>query len=182
MPNTWSALGAGHKIIALTRRFGYPGKIDAHERVWLMCSIAGEKSLNGTPLGDEAEIEVTSLLQGRNELIIHAIVGPPEQSIGEARLEVRATAWLRAIHRERNNNTLRITGEVIGTAAGQLDLYVLQERRCVHNIGIEAQATGTPFAFEFSEDSGIDFDAPCKLELVLGGVVWYNYEWPGEAA
>src|SRR5260370_8527653 len=57
------------------RRFGYPGRIDADERVWLtFAGVAGrvEVSLNGHVLGSHDggapfEHEVTSLLGPRNE-------------------------------------------------------------------------------------------------------------------
>src|SRR5947209_4237290 len=61
-----------------TRRFGYPGRIDADERVWLTFSGVGGRvtvSLNGQALGSHDgaapfEYEVTSLLRVRNELVM----------------------------------------------------------------------------------------------------------------
>src|SRR5262249_781153 len=57
--------------------FGYPGRIDAHERVWLTFAGADRArvSLNGVVLSEHAgpgafEFEVTALLQARNELAV----------------------------------------------------------------------------------------------------------------
>src|SRR5580704_13969401 len=57
--------------VRFRRRFGYPGQIDPHERVWLTCAgvaDSAEVSLNGTllgrPVGDPGsfEYEITPLL------------------------------------------------------------------------------------------------------------------------
>src|SRR5262245_34087740 len=79
MPCHWQEGGlpdfAGR--VRFRRRFGYPGQIDAEERVWLtFAGVAGvaEVSLNGRPLGRHQgadgpfEHEVTGQLQLRNQL------------------------------------------------------------------------------------------------------------------
>ena len=61
-----------------SRRFGYPGRIDADERVWLTFGGAGGRvavSLNGQALGTHDggapfEHEVTGLLGARNEVVM----------------------------------------------------------------------------------------------------------------
>src|SRR5262249_48078031 len=61
------------------RRFGYPGRIDTHERVWLTFAAVADTAevrLNGTFLGTGGreqlpfEFEVTALLQDRNEMVV----------------------------------------------------------------------------------------------------------------
>src|SRR5881227_2389651 len=56
LPCRWSERGlhdfAGR--VRFRRRFGYPGRIDAYERVWLTFAGAGDRSLvalNGSELG-----------------------------------------------------------------------------------------------------------------------------------
>ena len=82
MPARWADAGlpdfAGR--VRLRRRFGYPGRIDAHERVWLtFAGVEGQAAavLNDQPLGGfagPAEFEVTRLLQKRNVLIVEVAV------------------------------------------------------------------------------------------------------------
>jgi len=59
----------------LRRRFGYPGRIDAHEQVWLTCAGLGgraELRLNAQELGccnsPACDFEITPLLKDRNVL------------------------------------------------------------------------------------------------------------------
>src|SRR4051794_14657703 len=92
--------------VRFRRRFGYPGRIDAHERVWLTFAGAGvraEVALNGAPLGRHEgdgpfEFEVTELLRPRNELVVE-VEGPADAAglWGEVALEVRCTAYLRGV-------------------------------------------------------------------------------------
>ena len=135
---------AGRK--GFKRRFGYPGRIDAHERVWLTfdgIEGATEVWLNGVLLGKPGEtanayeFEVTGLLQGRNELVVQ--VDAPEGHggrWGEVAMEVRCAAFLRnvqiAVGRTEEAVSLRVTGEIAGTAAGPLELYVLLDGATVY--------------------------------------------------
>src|SRR4051794_34362239 len=77
MPGRWRDGGlrdfAGR--VRLRRHFGYPGRIDAHERVWLTCAgLEGvaDVRLNDVPLGRRTgadgpfEFDVTDLLRPRN--------------------------------------------------------------------------------------------------------------------
>src|SRR5689334_13116842 len=78
MPCRWAEGGLGDFAgrVRFRRRFGYPGRIDSFERVWL--TVAGveavaELRLNGHDLGRHEgargpfECDVTALLQARNE-------------------------------------------------------------------------------------------------------------------
>src|SRR5438105_4141404 len=101
MPGRWGEGGltdfAGR--VRLRRRFGWPGRLDAHERVWL--TFAGAQAsadvwLNGRSLGRHEgpgpfEFDVTGLLQLRNELAVDVETPGSGGPWGEVALEVRCT-------------------------------------------------------------------------------------------
>src|SRR5258708_4468639 len=78
MPCHWAdgGLPGFRGRVRFRRRFGYPGRIDSFERVWLTFDdIDGTAaiSLNGEALGTlviPGEFDVTARLQPRNELIV----------------------------------------------------------------------------------------------------------------
>jgi beta-galactosidase/beta-glucuronidase len=100
MPCRWSEGGlrdfAGR--VRFRRHFGYPGRIDENERVWLtFAGVEGtaEIRLNGEFLGrrDSAqqsfEFDITRLLRDRNELRVE-LEGPETGGLtGEVALEIR---------------------------------------------------------------------------------------------
>src|SRR5712692_2946039 len=69
MPCRWGEVGLADLggRVRCRRRFGYPGRIDSHERVWLTLDGADERVelwLNGTALGQHSgdrplEFEIT---------------------------------------------------------------------------------------------------------------------------
>src|SRR5947209_6465306 len=76
-PATWpdAQLGDWTGRVILRRRFGYPGRIDAHERVWLIGEgLVGPAEIRfaGQTLGNVGTasfaFEVTGLLAARNVL------------------------------------------------------------------------------------------------------------------
>src|SRR5437879_10383554 len=84
-------------LVVLSRKFGYPGRIDAEERVWLTLShVEGcaMLTLNGQLLGQAHdgpfEGDVTALLRPHNQLDV-LVRG---SQVGEVAMEVRATAFL----------------------------------------------------------------------------------------
>src|SRR5438876_10678056 len=93
----WRCEPIEHRAVRFRRRFGYPGRIDDYERVWLtFAAVAGsaEVELNGNPLGrfegGEAEFDVTTLLQTRNELVVEVESSNDTSGIcGDVALEVR---------------------------------------------------------------------------------------------
>jgi beta-galactosidase/beta-glucuronidase len=101
MPCRWGEAGladfAGR--VRFRRRFGYPGRIDSHERVWLTFAgieAVAEVRLNDHFLGRREgkdgpfEFEVTPLLQARNELIVDVEAASDRGGLwGEVALEVR---------------------------------------------------------------------------------------------
>jgi hypothetical protein len=151
--------------VTFRRRFGYPGTIDTHERVWLLAG-SGAATLNGVPLGAGVAFDVTALLRPRNELGIE-VDGPTP---GDVALEVRATAYLADV--EMKGGT--ITGRVVGEAAGPLDLYAIASRHTVAQASVRATPEGTPFVMTAERgDGGV------RVELVNGAVIWYSIPLTG---
>lgn len=196
LPCRWSAGGltafAGR--VRFRRRFGFPGRLDAFERVWLTCggveSLA-DVSLNGESLGRAGgafEFEVTRLLQVRNELVVE-VEGPAEGGgiWGEVALEVRCSAYLRGvlIRSEVQGETawLHASGQIIGTAERPLDLYVLLDGKTVAYASLEAAPEGRTFqltsealsANRWQTESVPDNVHHIRVELVNGASLWYQF-------
>jgi hypothetical protein len=174
--------------VRFRRRFGYPGRIDAHERVWL--TFAGADSwasirLNETDLGRHPggplEFEVTALLQSRNELVVE-VEGTEEGGLwGEVALEVRCSAFLRGVRvwiaPEEAGGTLHAAGQVVGTADRPLDLYVLLDRATLAYTAVMPAPTGTPFHLSGAlVKQGEQASGLVKVDLVNGAMVWYTNE------
>ncbi|NBO93607.1 MAG: hypothetical protein EBV06_15045 [Planctomycetia bacterium] len=151
------------------RRFGYPGTIDAHERVWLLLD-RGVVSLNGESLGEGRAFEITSRLRPRNELVIETDSFTP----GEVSLEIRAAAYLADVVYRGNE----VLGRVVGEAAQSLDLYLIADRHTIAQTSVQPSAEGTPFALcvseaiALTERGGSDLQE-IRVELVNGAVIWY---------
>jgi hypothetical protein len=172
--------------VRFRRRFGYPGRIDDYERVWLtFAAVVGsaEVQLNGQPLGrfegGDAEFDVTTLLRARNEVIVE--VESSAEVCGEVALEVRCTAYLRNVRfegvTEGDSLRLRVRGEVVGTNERQLELYALAGRSTVAYATVEATPSGQPF--EMLGDpipQKHEKELPVRVELVNGGCVWFVVE------
>jgi beta-galactosidase/beta-glucuronidase len=102
LPCRWRDGGLGDFVgrVRFRRRFGYPGRLDAHERVWL--TFAGVEAVADVWLneaflgrhegGEPFEFEVTPLLRTRNELRVDAEGEGDGGLWGEVALEVRSTA------------------------------------------------------------------------------------------
>jgi hypothetical protein len=159
-----------------SRRFGYPGRIDADERVWLTCGGAGGRaavSLNGQALGTHDggtpfEYDVTGLLAARNEVVME-VEGDGAQ--GEVALEVRRTAFLRGVRATAEHGRVRVAGSVVGSAARPLELYVLLDGHTVHYATVASSAAGQGF-----EAVAEGTAQQVRVELVDGGSVWYAVE------
>ncbi len=155
------------------RRFGYPGRIDADERVWLTFSGFGGRaavSLNGQTLGSHEggapfEHDVTCLLGVRNEVVMEV---EGTEAWGDVALEVRRTAFLRGVRATADGGRVRVAGTVVGSAGRPLELYVLLDGRTIHYATVDPSAEGRQFAIS-AEESG----RQVRVELVDGGSVWY---------
>ncbi len=195
MPCRWSEGGLGDFAgrVRFRRRFGYPGRIDAHERVWLtFAGIEGTATvvLNDQPLAlasrsSALEFDVTNLLRPRNELVVDVEAAGGQGGLwGEVALEVRCTAYLRDVRTWREATPkglfLHATGKVVGTAERPLDLYALFDGRTVLYTTVEALPEGKPFALtsELLSPEGDREDAIAHVELVNAATVWYAVETP----
>jgi hypothetical protein len=190
MPCRWREGGlqdfAGR--VRFRRHFGYPGQIDAYERVWLtFAGVAGvaEVWLNDHRLGhhDGAlgpfEHEVTSLLGVRNVLTVEVDDATGEGGLwGEVALEIRATAFLRAVRAGLKTAgdavTLQVSGEVVGSANRPLDLYVLLNGANVGYTTVEPAAEGKWFSV--TAEGPIVGAKTVRVELVDAATVWYTVE------
>jgi hypothetical protein len=179
-PAAWpdARLGDWSGRVVLRRKFGYPGRIDAHERVWLVGeSVSGpaEVRLAGQALGlvtcDCFAFDVTRLLAQRNLLEIELDVGPERTRLwDDIALEVRATAYLEDIRVITDAQRRFVEGRVTGSADRPLEVYVLASGR---SCGYEVVEAGKPFRV------GLD-DVPgdVRVELVHVSTVWYVVELP----
>jgi hypothetical protein len=170
------------------RRFGYPGRIDDFERVWLtFAGLEGDVSvwLNGQFLGRHEnappgfDCEVTALLKARNEVVVET----SGESPGEVALEVRRTAFLRGVRTwaEWSGDVprLHITGEVIGTAPRPLELYVILDRFTVAYGLTEAVPEGRVFTLAsevLPPERWQGGPHLVRVDLVDGASVWYALE------
>jgi hypothetical protein len=170
-------------MVRFRRRFGYPGRIDAHERVWLVLEgMPGPARLLVNDIDPGAvespgthEFDVTALLQPRNELVIDLDVAAGLWH--EATLEVRCLAYLRGVRAAVASGVLRVTGEVVGPPVGPLELYLVADR------SPEGYRTITPAPdgqrFELTAAAVTAAGAAvrvAKIELVKGASVWYTME------
>jgi hypothetical protein len=185
LPCRWAKgglTGFGGRV-RFRRRFGYPGRIDAYERVWLTFAGADDRAevwLNDSRLGlreskdGPFEFEVTELLRGRNELVIE-VDGTAERGglWGEVALEVRCTAFLRNVRVGLDGTELRVTGEVVGTAERPLELYVIHQRSTVAYATVEPAAGGQPFRLTACGLT-VGVGSAVQVDLVNGATVWYT--------
>jgi len=195
MPCHWDEGGlagfAGR--VRFSRPFGYPGRIDAGERVWLtFAGVAGvaEVSLNGHFLGrheGEAgpfEHEVTALLAARNRLVVEVEERTGRGGLwGEVALEIRRTAFLRGVRawavRAKTADQLEIAGEVVGTSERPLDLYVLVDGANCAYTTVAASPPGKPFRLRALRPAGpVRETAAVRVELVDAATVWDAVELP----
>ena len=193
MLRRWGEGGLGDFAgrVRFRRRFGYPGRIDVHERVWLTFTGAADVAevwLNGHFLGRHEEtqepfdFEVTQWLADRNELLVEVEAPGGHGGLwGEVAMEVRCTAYLRAVRLWATfaGETARVhaAGEVVGACERPLELYVLLDNRTVAYGTAEAASQGQPFHL-ISEELSIDRQKAhrAKVDLVNGASSWFIVE------
>jgi hypothetical protein len=179
--------------VRFTRRFGYPGRIDDFERVWLTAAgveTSAKLVLNNASIGGFAaasgsfEAEVTALLGQRNVLHVEVEGSSNGGLWGEVALEVRCRAFLRDIRVRAVAGALEIEGKVIGPAGESLELYVVLGRHTADYATVIPSPEGTPFRMSAELPAVVDGDGPLvlKLDLVHGATVWYTYEHVCDAA
>ena len=195
MPCRWSEGGLAHFTgrVRFRRSFGYPGRIDAHERVWLTFEGVADEAeirLNDSPLGQiigPAEFDVTRLLRPRNEMVLE-VEGTAERGglWGEVALEVRCSAFLRDLRRSAiltgDRVTLCVSGQVVGEADQPLEIYVLLERSVVGYQVVSAVSAEQRFEIVAPDllatcwrgAEGRMQPARVQVDLVKGAVVWHT--------
>jgi hypothetical protein len=170
------------------RSFGYPGRIDSHERVWLTFSGVKaplELALNRIDLGrqeSDAAMDVSHLLGPRNEVTADLDLNAGAGLWEEAALEVRCSAYLRGVRVESIAGKIHVRGEVVGSSEGPLELYLIAGRSPA---GYEpAPLAGGVYPFDLSTDAVNSMGEPVdrvKIDLVQGASVWYTVEWTAPA-
>jgi hypothetical protein len=193
IPCRWREGGLGDFAgrVRFRRRFGWLANVAPHERVWLTfggVDGSAEVCLNGRLLGAHCapatpfEFEVTSFLGPRNELVV--LVESSGRSGGlseEVALEVRCSAYLRAIRWRMNiedgRDFLQVSGEVVGSAERPLELYALIDGSTAIYSTVDPSPTGQPFSLK---SEPIRHEASrerrVRIELVNGAVRWYYVE------
>ena len=180
------------------RRFGYPGRLDAWERVWLTFSGVGGRAsvrLNDHLLGcredtpEGFEFEVTSLLRPRNELVVDIEeTADPESLWGEVAMEIRCTAFLRDLRRfavwHGERVELHVSGRAVGAADRPLELYVVLDRSTVAYQIVTPTVEGQHFEIVVPDlavetwrgTDGSFVRPPVKVDLVNGATAWHTSE------
>jgi hypothetical protein len=198
MPCRWADGGLAdfRGSVRFRRRFGYPGRIDAHERVWLTFGPATgwlRVDLNGTLLGEQNggtfEYEVTACLRDRNELTIDISGDEAGGLWGEVALEVRCTAFLRdvcctATVNDKGALQVKVAGALAGTSADALEIYLLLDRSTVAYAWLQAPVA--PQSFRLDSDklaperwrSSADPSEAhrVRVDLVQAATIWYTWE------
>jgi hypothetical protein len=198
MPCRWAdgALAGFQGRVRFRRRFGYPGRIDAHERVWLTFGGASDRAaltLNAVVLGthDPAdmpfEYEVTALLGQRNELIVEVEGGANGGLWGEVALEVRCSAFLRKMRCDaapvgEGFARIHVSGELAGGATDMLELYMVLDRSTVAYSVLPPPVAEHSFHLASEKlllerlDSELNAVHRVRVDLVNIATVWYTWE------
>lgn len=174
-----SALGGSWQ---LTRRFGLPRTLDAHESVWLCAQ--GIQRLLGLKLNEQVydvraddviEIELGHSLKVRNELIITISPTAPQTPVFRSvELVIRGRAFLRQLQAERQGQCVRVSGQVVGPTKKHLEVYVIAQRHTVAHLPVSAEPDG--WALSLMTDpipDGVDW---VQVELVCVTSVWHSQE------
>ena len=186
MPSGWVAAGlAGFRGAArFTRRFGYPGRIDEGEHVWLLGEVARgcqSVSLNGQLLfespAEAFAFDVTPILSQRNLLEVMLQADSDDAGLwGDIVLEIRRDAYLADFEVRRSATGVTVSGKVVGTAPQPLELYTLVDNRHADYRTIMPVAEGQPFQIELTETTGASQSV--RIALICVSSIWYAVELP----
>lgn len=197
LPSDWdSTLGPNfHGRVLLRRRFGVPGQLDPHERVWLLVDLPGAGAqfrINGHQINASPEtqlfhqFDVTDRLQSRNELELEirrdAVSRSGQQEIGSAeprrfpdvRLEIRSSHFVDRLSVEvcatESDCKLHLSGRVVGDASDDLALVVTLAGRELAYQQLDANPWFVVTAAADGIPAWLDADArrnPPQLEIRL---------------
>jgi hypothetical protein len=197
LPCRWSAGGLGEFTgrARFTRRFGIPRQIDSYEQVWLTFAgvdPAADVWLNGQSLGrcqslGPCAFEVTAQLLERNLLTVEVESDTSDGGLwGEVALEIRRTAYLNQVRLwadyAEEAVQLHASGEVVGSSAEQLEVYVILDRSTVAYSLVEPGGTAfhlisEPLAVECLQKTHDSRGQHLvRVELVGGASIWYAVE------
>lgn len=186
MPAGWveSGLEGFRGLARFVRKFGYPGRVDETEHVWLVCDGCygcREVRLNGQLLSDQPcsvfAFEVTAILTERNQLEV-LIAGDNDKAglWGEVAIEIRKAAFLAEPRLERINGIVELHCLVMGQSPQRLELYTLVDGRHVDYRLVVPCPAGTPCHIPLGampESAQI-----VRLELINISSIWYVLELP----
>jgi hypothetical protein len=168
--------------LRFSRRFGMPRSHDADEHYWLVFEATAdfmEVMLNKRPLGEFARrgpfaVEVTGSLLERNLLEITVQTTKDQDGLtGETALEIRRASFLRdAKIGRRPDGRLEASVDVAGRAPEGIELYLLADRRMLAYRRLGAGVD--QLVLLQSEEPVAPETTEARLELVQGGVVWYQ--------
>ena len=186
MPCRWFDAGLEnfHGSARFTRRFGYPGRVDDSEHVWLTCdgcTGCTEVRLNGQLLTREScssfGFDVTSILSQRNQLEV-LIQGDMDGAgvWGEVAMEIRKDAYLADVQIEHIESATALTGKAVGVAPQPVELYVLVDGRHVDYRTIEPLPSGRSFRFELADITSTN--QTVRVEMIHVSCIWYVVEIP----
>ena len=184
MPCRWPEAGlAGFRgLVRFLRKFGYPGRIDDFEHVWLTCDgctgcleLRVNQHLVAQAPGDRFAYDITPLLSQRNLLEVLMEGQSDDAGLrGEVAMEIRCAACLADMHAVRTATGLHIAGIAAGTAPQPLDLYTIIDGSHADYRTIQPTAEGRAFQIDLPE---ISAQSPqIRVELVHVSCIWYVAE------
>ena len=169
--------------VRYVRKFGYPGRIDDHERIWITCAGmegSAEIHLNDVVLATDYlgpfAFDVTAHMKQHNRLDVTIAADAERGGLwGEVALEIRCSAYLRDLSaRPLPDGAIEVSGLVAGTCDRALELYAIADRAHVHYQLIDARPEGTPFRFRIPP--AIPTVQHVRVDLVNVATVWYAWE------
>lgn len=184
MPCRWPGAGlSGFRGLArFSRKFGYPGRIDEFEHVWLTCvgcSGCREVRVNQQVVAQDCRegfaCEITPLLAQRNLLEV-LIDGQTDEAglWGDVALEIRQAAYLADIQARRTEDGVQITGNVVGAAPQPLELYTIIDGAHADYRIIQPSREGQPFRVDLPGIRAVK--TAIRVELVHVSCIWYVAE------
>ncbi len=186
MPARWHAAGlAGYAGEArFTRKFGFPGRADETEHIWITCNgVTGfvQASLNNQLFtrgpATTFSFDATAVMAARNQLEV-VIQGDSDDAglWGEVAMEIRKDAYLLDVRMERIAGVWHAMGRAVGFADRELELYTLIDNRNADYRTIAPSPAGEPFIVPLPLISSANHAV--RVELIHVSTVWYAVEIP----